>query len=229
MKKHLSLLLLPVFCFSQITLDKIFSIQTETDFQRIMIENGFSSNPNKEELWSIDFIYKPTYNYLDELVDYEIMSAFFPANQEDFSNATVVLLFSEDYKNENLTYESLYDKVKNECKFFEIRGGELAVYRCPDKNPSPELLDLNNRFTEIRKILGTEPANGFKGFDLTDKEIGFERSKGNFLIRYSITTSADIEAAMMALFNQLAEGMSEEEFQQEYEFGLKISDSLNLE
>lgn len=229
MKKLLSLLLFPVICFPQITIDNIFSIETETDFQRIMIENGFSSNPNKEELQNIDFIYKPIYNYSDELVDYEIMSAFFPANEEEFSSASVVLLFSEDYKNENLTYESLYDRVKNECKFFEIRGGELAVYRCPDKNPSPELLELNNRITEIRKILGTEPANGYKGFNLTDKEIGFERSKGNFFIRYSITTSADIEAAMMALFYQLAEGMSAEELQQAYEFGLKISDSLNLE
>ena len=50
MKYLILLLFTPILCFSQITLQEILAIDSETTFKRTMIENGFSTREMDEEI-----------------------------------------------------------------------------------------------------------------------------------------------------------------------------------
>ena len=93
----LSICVIPIIGYSQLKLDDLFSVKSETDFKRTMIENGFNSRQDSDPE-TFQFIYKPTYNYNNELSDFQIISFYSPSDTLTFQPAYYTLLFSKDYK-----------------------------------------------------------------------------------------------------------------------------------
>jgi len=177
MKKLLLLLLfIPFASFSQITLQDILSIEGEQSFKRTMIENGFQEETGKE--------------YADKIISYNkkagkilIMASSF-RRSDSLSAEGVTFLFPENIFGENDTYDSIFDVVKDECTFFEIKkylGNDMAFYLCPDKTPDP-------KFVELDKIIKKEfpDISILKDVNLTDLEIGFIRNNSLFIIHFPL-------------------------------------------
>ena len=74
-----SICIIPIIGYGQLKLDELFSIKSETDFKRTMIENGFNSGQDSDPE-KFQFIYKPTYNYNNELSDFQIISSYSPSD-----------------------------------------------------------------------------------------------------------------------------------------------------
>jgi len=190
MKKLLFLLFfIPLVSFGQITLKEILSIDSENTFIRTMIENGFEE--------------KTTPANADVMVTYvkerlnQIISASF-RRSDSISDAGVMIIFSPDALEKNDVYDDIYNLVKRDCEFKEIRehlGKNIAMYSCPDPNPDPRLIELN--------IQMKEKAKNNTSFNLTDLEIGFHKQNGLYVIDMPINMLDDDE--MVKLVTMLLE------------------------
>ena len=84
----------------------------------------------------------------------------------------------------NRVYDRIYDLVKNECEFSEIRddtsGKAFAYYNCPDIDPDPRLV-------EIQDLVHKNIKTADKSISLTDIEIGFSKSNSIYVINLPIS------------------------------------------
>ena len=190
MKKLLLLLaFIPLISFSQITLQEILSIDSENTFIRTMIENGFEEETNPENADVMVTYVKESLN--------QIISASF-RRSDSKSDAGVMVIFTPDVYEKNDIYDGIYDLVKRDCQFKEIRehlGRNIAMYTCPDPNPDPRLIELN--------IQMKEKAKNNTSFNLTDLEIGFHKQNGLYVIDMPINMLDDDE--MVKLVTMLLE------------------------
>ena len=175
MRYLILLLFTPILCFSQITLQEILAIDSETTFKRTMIENGFSKEDD-ENLKRISYRKDLTANVTN-------MYASFRASDSIF-NGGAIFMFIPDSFQKNVTYDRIYDLVKKECGFSEIRddvgNGDFAYYKCPDIDPDPRLVELQDL---IHKNIKTAD----KSISLTDIEIGFSKKDNIYLINLPIS------------------------------------------
>jgi len=134
MKKTLFLLLfIPLLSYSQITYDDIMRINSEKTFKRVVIENGFefdksdeeyigygmninrdSINGNKSKLWSRYSKINGEFNF-----QFSLSSSFYG--------------LTKDLTDES-PYNSIIEKVKKNCKFYDIiekNGLDYVCYSCP--------------------------------------------------------------------------------------------------
>ena len=181
MKKLLLLLFIPLLSFSQITLEDIVSISGEQSFKRTMIEKGFDKNEEESE----DDLFRYDKSAMDKLM----ASAMFRSLDSLSSDAVVVFMFPEDFIGRNDNYDSIYDLVKSDCEFAEVKeyaGNEVAFYNCPNANVSTELMELEKLYLKtFDKPLTRLPI-----------QIGFVRTGSLFVIYYPIT-DASIYIAMI--------------------------------
>ena len=225
--KNLILLIcvIPIIGYSQLKLDDLFSVKSETDFKRTMIENGFNSRQDSDPE-TFQFIYKPTYNYNNELSDFQIISFYSPSDTLTFQPAYYTLLFSKDYKGESEIYDSLYDVVKKDCEFSDIRG-DLAFYRCKDSNPDPEIISFDKQLMAIGKAMGGKPDGSFS---FSDIEIGFGGSGDYYKIYQNVVSLDDIGLSILgSLKDELSENFTEDDlkaFEEGMRLGEKLMDSL---
>ncbi|MFL2666115.1 MAG: hypothetical protein ACJ0NM_01875 [Flavobacteriaceae bacterium] len=200
MKKLILLLLFPLISFSQITLQEILAIETELDFKRTFIENGFQEETepaNAEKLVT----------YSKQLLVTEISASF--RRSDSLSAKAVVVMFTPDASQKNDIYEGIYNKVKKDCKFYEVRnsiGMDVAFYNCPDENPDPKLVALNEKIKEI-----PNRPNSIE-FNLTDLQIGFVKNNGLYTIQYPIY-DIDVDE-LIELTNKMMKMMKEMDIEQ---------------
>ena len=220
----LSICVIPIIGYSQLKLDDLFSVKSETDFKRTMIENGFNSRQDSDPE-RFQFIYKPTYNYNNELSDFQIISFYSPSDTLTFQPAYYTLLFSKDYKGESEIYYSLYDVVKKDCTFSEIRG-DLAFYRCKDSNPDPEIISFDKQLMAMGKAMGGNPDGSFS---FSDIEIGFGGSGDYYKISQNVVSLEDIGLSLIGFLKDLSENFTEDDlkaFEEGVRLGEKLMDSL---
>ena len=109
MKKFLLLLLfIPLVSFGQITLQEILSIETENDFKRTFIENGFQNETEPENAEKL-------VSYSKQIVNETIGATF--RRSDSLSAAGVFITFTPDVFDRNKIYDRIYKKVKNDCGF----------------------------------------------------------------------------------------------------------------
>ena len=175
MRYLILLLFTPILCFSQITLQEILAIDSETTFKRTMIENGFSIKEMDEE-------FKNKLGYKKELTDTEIHTRF--KSPDTLYDGGALFLFTSDFYKKNDIHDEIYDLVKKECEFFEIRedttGKPFAYYKCPDIDPDPKLI-------EIIDLMHKNLKDTDKSISLTDIEIGFSKSDSIYIINLPIS------------------------------------------
>ena len=187
MKKLLLLLLLiPLMSFGQITLEDIFSIKDVQTFQRVMIENGFTEAEETED----ESVRRVTIQYNKQAGDRILMSAIYRIKDTTkmFDVEMVGFLYPEDVFGRNESYNKVYDVVKSDCEFYEVReyfGNNVAFYSCPNENPTAELLELDEY---LKKELPEMTAS------ILDYEIGFVRSESLYIIHFPITDKTNSKA-----------------------------------
>ena len=180
MKKLLLLLFfIPLMSFGQITLEDIFSIKDVQTFQRVMIENGFTEAEETEN----DSVRRVTIQYNKQAGDRLLMSAIYRTKDTTniFDAEMVGFLYPEDIFGENDSYNKVFDVVKSDCEFYEVReyiGNDVAFYSCPNENPTAELLELDEY---LKKELPEMTES------ILDYEIGFVRSESLYIIHFPIT------------------------------------------
>ena len=140
MKKLILLLFIPLVSFGQLTLETMSHINDSQSFKRTMIENGFSMDEESNET---SIIYSKFSR--GDLPD--IKAYYNPRENEDdlLNDEVMMFVYTPDYKGENETYKAIYDQVKDECEFVELRegvGGDIAYYNCVYKNPTKQMLEL---------------------------------------------------------------------------------------
>ena len=201
MKKLLLLLLfIPLASFGQITLQEILAIETEQDFKRTFIENGFQEETepaNAEKLVT----------YAKQLTLTNISASF--RRSDSLSAKAVAIMFSPDVSQKNDIYEGIYNMVKKDCKLYEVRnsiGMDVAFYNCPDKNPDPRLVALDKK---LRKEIPNRPNNDLS---LTDLQIGFVKNNGLYTIQYPIY-DVDVDE-LIKVTNEMLKMMKEMEKQE---------------
>tara|TARA_B110000459_G_C16319792_1_gene363065 strand:- start:3 stop:626 length:624 start_codon:yes stop_codon:yes gene_type:complete len=171
----LFILLFPLFTFSQITLQEILAIDSENTFKRTMIENGFELTKADNSVVTYDkSISTPS----------SMISANFRRG-DSLSTESMYFIFTEDVFEKNDIWDSIYDLVKKDCEFNELRkysseredpnANDVAMYKCPDIDPDPRLVALQER---IKKEVSVSD----KTMNLTDLEIGFVKWRGYYLI-----------------------------------------------
>jgi hypothetical protein len=175
MKKLIVLLLfIPLVSFGQVTLDNILNIKTEQDFKRTFIEAGFQEETAPENADKL-------VTYTKEIVNQSISASF--RRSDSLSAKLVAVMFTPDMFDRNVIYDGIYDKVKEECIFFEVRnsvGMDVAFYNCPNPNPDPRLVELDKK---LRKEIPNRPN---PDLNLSDLQIGFVKNNGLFIIQYPI-------------------------------------------
>ena len=202
MKKLLLLVFfLPLVSFGQITLQEILSIDSENTFIRTMIENGFEDETAPERA-------DKQVTYRKDMLDQFITASF--KRSDSINDAGLMVIFTSDMYEKNDIYDGIYNLVKKDCQFKEIRerlGSNIAMYTCPDPNPDPRLVELN---TQLMK-----KAKNNTSYNLTDLEIGFHKSNGLYIIDRRINTIADdtmVEVLTMMLelnFDELKESLKD--------------------
>ena len=136
MKKLLFLLVfIPLVSFGQLTLETMSHINDVQGFKRTMIENGFSKDDDGAGNERSIIYSKFSRNDLPDIRAYYTPRE----NEEDIiSDEVMMFVYMPDYKGENETYKAIYDQVKDECEFVELRegvGGDIAYYNCEYKKP----------------------------------------------------------------------------------------------
>tara|TARA_B110000238_G_C15946627_1_gene361361 strand:+ start:97 stop:711 length:615 start_codon:yes stop_codon:yes gene_type:complete len=166
--------LIPIVSFGQVTLDKILDIKTEQDFKRTFIEAGFQQETVLENDDRI-------VSYTKKIVNQSISAIF--RRSDSLSAKAVAVMFEPDMFDKNVIYDGIYDKVKEECIFFEVRnsiGMDVAFYNCPNPNPDPRLVALDKK---LRKEIPDRPN---PDLNISDLQIGFVKNNGLFVIQYPI-------------------------------------------
>ena len=176
MKYLILLLFTPILCFSQITLQEILAIDSETTFKRTMIENGFSKEDDENP---------KRISYRKNLTgDVTNIYASFKTGDSLYDGGAIFMFVPNSFQ-KNVTYDRIYDLVKKECGFSEIRddvgNGDFAYYKCPDIDPDPRLIEITDLIH--KNIKGTD-----KSYSATDIEIGFSKKDKIYLINLPISS-----------------------------------------
>ena len=175
MRYLILLLFTPILCFSQITLQEILAIDSETTFKRTMIENGFSKEDDENP---------KRISYRKNLTgDVTNIYASFKTGDSLYDGGAIFMFVPNSFQ-KNVTYDRIYDLVKKECGFSEIRddvgNGDFAYYKCPDIDPDPRLIEITDLIH--KNIKGTD-----KSYSATDIEIGFSKKDNIYLINLPIS------------------------------------------
>ena len=176
MKKLILLLLfIPLMSFGQITLQEILAIDSENTFKRTMIENGFEFSEADESVVT----------YHKKFAYQQMISANFRRGDSLSTDESIYFIFTADSDEKNDIWDGIYDLVKKDCRFNELRkyssevndpdAQDVAMYKCPDIDTDPRLVALQKRIKE-------EVTAGDKSIDLTELEIGFLAKGGYYLI-----------------------------------------------
>ena len=138
-----------------ITLDDILTIDSQENFERVLIENNFQKINAKEE-WKKeigDISKKDTLLLLygfkgtrKNSYSTEIIGAFgyFPIKSEIDSGNNFNLMFTlTNPEDEDSIYNMLFSEVKRKCTFDKVRhtedGGSAAFYNCPNASFKGEI------------------------------------------------------------------------------------------
>ena len=176
MQKLISLsLFIPLVSFGQLTLETMSNINDSQSFKRVMIENGFEDVDGGKEktlrYQKMGFGEAP-----------EIVGVYQTKDEDDiFFDERMMFLYLEDYKGENGSHQAIYDKVKDECEFVEVReyaSQDVAFYKCQYVKPSKELLELQ---ASLKKVLDNPNIN------ILDYEVGFNKREMFHLIHFPVT------------------------------------------
>ena len=230
MKKIILLLLfIPLVSFGQVTLDKILNIETEQDFKRTFIEAGFQKEIGAEVPEYADRLVRYTKKIVNQSIVASLVidSVDVPSNNfaGGLAKLTVNITFTPDRFDRNAIYDGIYEKVKADCRFFEIRnsvGMDVAFYHCPNPNPNPRLVALHKTLLSyLNYIYNRERSNLYSEYrmlkgaiDLTEfiEEIGFVKYDDVFLIQYPIWNIVADELIIMGddIIKRLKEMKKEE-------------------
>ena len=182
MKKLLLLLFIPLFSFSQLTLETMSNIDNGQSFKRAMIENGFQIREDGTgDENSIEYK-KMGVGEIPEII------AYYMTKDEDdvFTDEKMMFIYLSDYNGENEIHKAIYDQVKSECEFVDVRdynSTDVAFYKCQYKKPSKELLELQ---AYLEKELPDSP-----NIDVVWYEVGFNKSESFHLIHFPTTNKAN--------------------------------------
>ena len=229
MKKLILLLLfIPLVSFGQVTLDKILNIETEQDFKRTFIEAGF-----QKEIGAV----VPSYadrlvRYTKKIVNQSIVASLVIDSVDvpsinfagGLANLTVYISFTPDRFDRNAIYDGIYEKVKADCRFYEIRnsvGTDVAFYHCPNPNPNPRLVALPKTLLSYWDYISNRSqSNLFSDYRMLQaaidlkftEEIGFAKYDDKFLIQYPIANIVADELIIMGddIIKRLKEMKKEE-------------------
>ena len=134
MKKLLLLLIIPTISYSQITFNDVMSINSLNTFKRVVIENGFEFDNDLEDIiwYGIDI--------KKDSVDGNTSSlwgGYYKGNGE-FKFQFVVKDLSwlgDDYDTSKHPYNLITEKIKKNCKFYDIikhNGYDYSCYSCSE-------------------------------------------------------------------------------------------------
>lgn len=202
MKYLILLLFTPFLCFSQITLQEILAIDSETTFKRTMIENGFFREDN-ERPKQISYRKNTIDDVPDIITTYNI--------PDSISSGNAMFMFVPNRLQKNDTYDRIYDLVKKECGFIEIRNhdgvGDFAYYKCADIDPDPRLIEIQDLY--IKNIKSTD-----KPVQFTDIEIGFSKLDSFYVINLPIS-GINIEKYIETLTRLYKMGLETQKMEEE--------------
>ena len=182
MKKLILLLFIPIVSFGQLTLETMSHINDSQSFKRAMIENGFQIREDGTgDENSIEYK-KMGVGELPEIIGYYMMRD----EDEPLFDEKMMFIYTSDYKGESESHKAIYDKVKSECEFVEVRehhSSDVAFYKCQYVKPPKELLELQ---AYLKKELPDSP-----NIDVVWYEVGFNKSESLHLIHFPTTNKAN--------------------------------------
>ena len=135
MKRLLLLLIIPTLSYSQITFKDIMSINSEKTFKRVMIENGFekTDSDNEDLIW---------YGYNISEEDGGDKSNFWSRYDKDNGEFRFQIsikskgetdFFGRETNSEyveNTIYDIIVEKIKKNCKYYDIIEKSDRDYVC---------------------------------------------------------------------------------------------------
>ena len=131
MKKLILLLFIPLFSFSQ-TYEEVISINNLDFFRKVMIENDYKRHYGSEDKGTI-------YRYGKGL-EKDSLSSEFVAYRWGYYNTKTNVWEIKIHDRTILwdTYEKIYDKVKENCEFYDVLtrndSVEVVTYFCKDSS-----------------------------------------------------------------------------------------------
>ena len=140
MKKLLFLLIIPTISYSQITFEDIMSINSEKTFKRVMIENGLEYDDND---FNEDLIFYGLDIVRDSLEESKskLWCSYYKRNGEFKFQIVIRNKSGKDFfgreiggEIENNPYDILVEKIKKNCKYYDVlneNGVDYVCYSCP--------------------------------------------------------------------------------------------------
>ena len=124
MKNYLFLLLIPLMSFGQeITFDELMTISSTDSFKRVVIENGFEFNEDKDDfIW---YGYKVTKKKSGE------SAKKWAIYNEEYGLS--IFQFFKDGIWVELEYNQIVSEIKSNCEYVEI-DGDYATYNCSESS-----------------------------------------------------------------------------------------------
>ena len=137
MKQLILLCLIPTLSYSQITYEDVMSINSEKTFKRVMIENGFEyeDTDNDQYVWYGMNIVKDSVKGSQS----SFWSSYYKRNGEFEFQISLRSIFGFDFfgkqiENEDNVYNDIMDKIKKNCKYYDVlneNGNDYVCYSCP--------------------------------------------------------------------------------------------------
>ena len=128
--KHLILLfllILPFSVHSQITLNDLKKLDSEEDFQRLCIEQGFEKD--NSVIHHSEYAFQPNADFSS----WYIHAKYYGSDKYDdqfFFKFAVKSTDGDFYGEYNEAYQKIVSDIKNSCNFYKVRNS-TAFYSCP--------------------------------------------------------------------------------------------------
>ena len=163
MKRLLLILLIPTLSYSQITFEEIMYINSEKTFKRVMIENGFEYEDTDDD----QFVWYGLNIVRDSLEGSKssFWGSYFKENEEFMFQIGVRSSLGEDFfgrqiETEDNVYNELTEKIKKNCKYYDVlneNGDDYVCYSCPQSKYKGKIgFHKSDGFGYIRHIIPKE-------------------------------------------------------------------------
>ena len=163
MKRLLLLLIIPTLSYSQITFEEIMYINSEKTFKRVMIENGFEY----EDIDDDEYVFYGLNIVRDSLEESKssFWGSYLKENGEFMFQIGVRSSLGSDFfgrqiESEDNVYNELTEKIKKNCKYYDVlneNGNDYVCYSCPQSKYKGKIgFYKSDGFGYIRHIIPKE-------------------------------------------------------------------------